>query len=264
MNNKLVSIIMGVYNCANRIENCVESIKNQTYVNWELIICDDCSTDNSWEILQKLQKEDSRIILIQNKKNSKLAYSLNHCLKYARGEYVARMDDDDLCLPKRLEVQVNFLETHPEFDVVGTWANVTDGKNVLTIRKLLEYPNRNNLLTGPCHMHPTIMMRKRAYDKLGGYTVCKRTNRGQDWDLWFRFYAAGMKGYNIQEAYLEYHESKEDFKKRSIKTAVMYTKTALYGYRLLKYPLYKYIYALKPLISNFIPNKIIQIYRRRG
>lgn len=265
MNEKLVSIIMGVYNGEKRVQRCVDSIIAQTYEKWELIICDDCSTDNTFEVLHDLQKKDQRIVVIQNDKNSKLAYSLNHCLKYAKGEYIARMDDDDISYPQRLEVEVNFLNTHPEYDVVGSSTEVSDGEKIVSVRvSRKEIPSREDLFYGPCHMHPTIMMRKEAYERLNGYTVCERTNRGQDWDLWFRFYAMGMRGYNLKEPLLQYHESPSDFKKRNIKTAWMYTRTALFGYRLLGYPIYKYVYAFKPILSALVPSQLLRMYHKRG
>lgn len=263
MNEKLVSVIMGVYNCEHRIKDCIDSIQSQSYANWELIICDDCSTDNTFELLTELAQNDYRIRVIKNSKNSKLAFSLNRCLENARGEYVARIDDDDICYPSRFSKQVAFLEANPEYDVVGSWADIYDGKDIISVRKGKPVPEKNDLLWGPCHMHPTIMMRRHAYDRLNGYVVSPRTERGQDWDLWFRFYAMGMKGYNIQESLIRYHESKADKKKRTLKTAWMYTRTAICGYRLIGVPVYKYIYSLKPLISAITPNRLLDIYHKK-
>lgn len=260
MSNKLVSIIMGVYNCENRIEECIESIQAQTYTNWELIICDDCSVDNTFSVISDISKKESRIKVIRNQTNSKLAFSLNHCLEYAKGEYIARMDDDDICYPMRLETQVNFLENNLQYDAVGSLADVYNGKNIVGIRKTKKNPEPHDLIWGPCHIHPTVMVRKKAYDRLGGYTVSQRTQRGQDWDLWFRFYSEGMKGYNLQVPLIKYHESKEDKKKRTLKTAWMYTRTALYGYRLIRVPIYSYIFAFKPIISTFLPNALLDKY----
>lgn len=257
MSNKLVSIIMGAYNCANFVSSCIESVINQTYENWEFIICDDCSTDNTWEVLKKYQALDSRIKPIRNDKNSKLAASLNNCLKHCNGEYIARMDADDICLPNRIQTQVEFLDVNPEYAVVATAANVFDGKAITSVRRVKEIPTKEDVIYGPTFMHPTIMMRKEVYDSLGGYTVAKRTERGQDWDLWFRFFEKGYKGYNLQEPHIQYHESKNDFKKRTMKTAMMYFKTALYGYRLIGVPAYKYVYAFKPLVVAIIPRKLL-------
>lgn len=257
MNYSMVSIIMGAYNCADFVSNCIDSVINQTYKNWEFIICDDCSTDNTWEILKRYQEIDSRIKPIRNDKNSKLAASLNRCLEYCQGEYVARMDADDICLQDRLQVQVDFLNNHQEYAVVASAANVYDGEKITSVRCVKEVPTKEDVIFGPTFMHPTIMMRKEVYDDLGGYTVAQRTERGQDWDLWFRFFEKGYKGYNLQEPYIQYHESKNDFKKRTMKTAKMYFKTALYGYRLIHVPAYKYVYAFKPIVAALIPGKLI-------
>ena len=258
----LVSIIMGAYNCEDTISQCIESILSQTYKNWEFIICDDCSKDNTLKILTEFSEKDERIKVLHNPKNARLAASLNNCLKIAKGKYIARMDVDDICLPERLEKQVEFLENNPEFSVVGSAVNIFDGENIISTRKLKEYPTKSTVLYGPTFMHPTIMMRKEAYDALQGYTVSDRTIRGQDWDLWFRFHAKGFKGYNMQEPLLLYHETKEDYKKRTLKTAFMYTRTALYGYRLLNVPLWKRFLAFKPILSAIMPSKIMIKYHK--
>lgn len=257
MSEKLVSIIMGAYNCEKFISKCIDSVLSQTYANWEFIICDDCSTDNTWEVLKQYQSIDSRIKPIRNDKNSKLAAALNKCLKNCCGEYIARMDADDICMRDRLQVQVNFLDNHQEYALVATSANIYDGEKVTSVRRLTEIPTKEDVILGPTFMHPTIMMRKEVYDDLGGYTVARRTERGQDWDLWFRFFAKGYKGYNLQEPYIQYHEIRSDYKKRTMKTAKMYFQTALYGYKLIHVPFYKYFYALKPIVAVMMPRKLL-------
>lgn len=256
MEPPLVSIIMGVYNAEERISNCIESIIKQTYTNWEFIICDDCSSDRTYEILEEYQNKDNRIKIIRNKKNMKLAVSLNRCLQKANGIYIARMDDDDLAKSDRLEKQVKFLNEHSIYSVVGSNAMIFDGKKYTGVRCCKETPVKNDVLFGPPFIHPSIMMRKESYDLLNGYTVASRTNRGQDWDLWFRFYAAGLKGYNLQETLIVYHESPDDLKKRTFQSALGYTKTAINGYKLLKVPLWNYFFSIKPIISFIIPEVI--------
>ncbi len=252
----LVSVIMGVYNAENRVSDCIESIIKQTYENWEFVICDDCSTDHTYQILRQYQQKDDRIKIIRNKKNMKLAESLNHCLKEAKGIYVARMDDDDIAMPERFEKQVIFLNENPEYAVVGSNAQISDGQKITGIRYCKEHPEKTDVLYGPPYIHPSIMMRKSVYDRLNGYTVASYTKRGQDWDLWFRFYAAGFRGYNIQGKLIIYHESPEDYKKRNFRTALGYMKNAVNGYNLLKVPLWKYVFALKPILSCLIPETI--------
>lgn len=97
-----ISVIMGVYNGADRVDEAIASIRVQTFTDWEFIICDDASTDNTWEKLVEWSKIDSRIVPIRNEKNMKLAATLNKCLEHASGSYIARMDDDDYSYPWRL------------------------------------------------------------------------------------------------------------------------------------------------------------------
>lgn len=262
MEDSLVSIIMGVYNAQETISTCIDSIINQDYHNWEFIICDDCSTDETLSIVKKYAQKDSRIKVIQNTKNEKLAYSLNHCLKYSSGEYIARMDGDDIALPHRLRTQVEFLKHHSEYQLVGSCSYVDDGSGEQSIKTVKEIPESTDLLYGAPFMHPTIMMRKSAYDALKGYTVSWRTQRGQDLDLWFRFYAKGYKGYNLQLPLLVYHQSLDDFKKISWRNAWMYFLTTLNGYHLIAIPFYKYPIAFKPLLSAAIPNRIRMFYHQ--
>ena len=93
---------MAIYNCASTLEEAIESILNQTYTNWELIMCDDGSSDNTYAVAKKYaDKYADKIILIRNESNKKLPATLNHCLKYVTGEYVARMDGDDISAENR-------------------------------------------------------------------------------------------------------------------------------------------------------------------
>ncbi|MDK0922904.1 glycosyltransferase family 2 protein, partial [Clostridium perfringens] len=105
MNDKKikVSIIMGIYNCEKTLSDCIDSLLNQTYTNWELIMCDDSSTDCTYKIAKRYAEKYNNIILLRNETNKKLSATLNRCLEVAKGEYVARMDADDIALPTRLE-----------------------------------------------------------------------------------------------------------------------------------------------------------------
>ena len=108
-----VSVLMGIYNCAETLPQAVAAIQNQTYSNWELILCDDGSTDGTYEVAQRLAAADNRLILLRNAHNLGLNQTLNNCLAAATGDYIARMDGDDNCLPERFEKQVALLESHP-------------------------------------------------------------------------------------------------------------------------------------------------------
>lgn len=252
-----VSIIMGAYNTASTLPASIDSVINQTFKDWELIICDDCSMDNTYEVAKSYADKYDNIVVIRNEKNSRLAYSLNHCLKYAKGEYIARMDADDLCFADRLEKQVKFLDSNPQYEVVGGGVVLFNEKGNEKLLLNPEAPTVKDLIKTVPFFHPTIMMRKSAYDSIGGYTVSERTKRGQDYDMWFRFYRAGFRGYNLQEPVLKYHDDEQDYKKKSsLSVAIGLAKTRWYGYRLNKMPIYSYFYVLKPILSAIVPAKI--------
>ncbi len=259
---KKVSILMAVYNAEKTLKESIDSILNQTYQNWQFIICDDCSKDNTFNILLEYQKNyPDKFIIIQNETNSKLAYSLNHCLQYADGEYIARMDGDDISLPERLEKQVAFLEANPDVAVVGTSMIRFDENGDFGELISYENPNKYILKTAVPYFHATILMRKEVMDKIGGYTVEKRTERGQDLDLWFKFYANGFEGDNIKECLYKVREDREAIKRRKLKYDICFAKTRLIGFKMLKFPFWWKIYALRPILSHFIPYKL-KVWRR--
>lgn len=256
-----VSIIMATYNCEPTLRRSIDSILQQTYEDWEFIICDDCSKDNTYSILREYKlKYPDKFVILKNENNSKLAYSLNRCLKVAKGELIARMDGDDESVADRLECQVKFLTEHPEFDVVGTAMQPFDEKGMRPIRFAKEIPDKLDMLNRSPFFHATILMRKTAYDKINGYVVSKRTERAQDYDMWFRFFAVGMKGYNLQKALYLVLEDEQALRRRTMKSRYYEVQTKLKGYKLLGYPWYLYIYAFRPILAALTPVKIMQSY----
>jgi glycosyltransferase EpsE len=262
--HKKVSIIMGIYNCAETLPQALDSILNQTYENWQVIMCDDCSNDQTFRTAEDYKaRYPHKIKLIQNVENLGLAATLNHCLKFADGEYIARMDGDDVAVPERLEKQVAFLENNPEYDLVSTWMIPFDEKGEGNPSGLLNQPNKYSLLTSVPFAHATILARKVVYDHLGGYTILRRTTRGQDLDLWFRFYHAGYKGYVLQEGLYKVREDQSSFKRKKLIYRIHEMQTRLLGYRLLKFPLKYYPLALRPVIVGLIPSQMMYAYRSR-
>ncbi|HFU2807137.1 TPA: glycosyltransferase [Campylobacter coli] len=120
--NPLISVVMPCYNRQEYVVDAIESILNQTYTNFEFIIIDDCSTDNTYEIIKKYAETDKRIIFLQNEENKGIVYTLNRGFGLARGKYIARMDDDDISLPQRFEKQVKYMEEHEDVAVLGAMA----------------------------------------------------------------------------------------------------------------------------------------------
>src|SRR3989344_2688822 len=121
-----VSILMGAYNASQYVRSAIDSVISQTFPHWELLIINDCSTDETRAIIQSYH--DPRLHLLENRQNLGLTKSLNIALGQAQGEYIARLDTDDISLPERLTTQVHFLESHPEIALVGSLAKLIDSK----------------------------------------------------------------------------------------------------------------------------------------
>ena len=260
----LVSVLMPIYNCEHTLEAAIDSIIMQTYSNWELIVCNDCSTDKSYAILHQYKKRlKDKMIILKNRTNSRIAYTLNHCLQYAQGEYIARMDGDDLSIPDRLEKQVCFLMTHPEYDLVGSQMISFDATGDKEIRGVKEIPQKSDMKKNTPFCHATILCHSYVYKKLDGYTVSDKIIQCEDVDLWFRFFEKGFKGYNIQEPLYKVREDREAYKRRTFKHSWQASIVLFNGFRRLDFPFSSYIFVLKPIISCFIPDGLKKYIRNR-
>lgn len=263
MTTKKVSVIMAVYNCEKTVNKAIKSILNQTYTEWVMIICDDGSTDRTFEIIKEYEKMyPDKFVIIKNDRNRKLPYSLNHCLKYVKTELVARMDGDDWSCPTRLEKQVRFLEMHPDIDLVGTGVTVSDGEKKIASIIKIENPTKETMLRSNAFSHATIMTYKKVYDVLGGYSLDPMVLRVEDVDLWCRFLAAGFKGYNLQEELYVILEDINAVKRRTLSARINSARTRCHGYHLMGF---KGFVCYKPYIlvlRAFIPQRIYRLVHR--
>lgn len=171
MNKPLVSVLIPCYNVEKYVEESISSILNQTYTNLEIIAINDCSTDNTGNILQQLADKDSRITVIDNTENLKLIKTLNKGIQLCNGDYIARMDADDISLPTRIEKEVDFLEKYKDHDIVSTQFYAFRSEN-LGRRDLHHSPLHDSELraymlfkSGICH--PAVLIRKRIFSELG-------------------------------------------------------------------------------------------------
>ncbi|WP_256842944.1 glycosyltransferase [Ornithinimicrobium cryptoxanthini] len=256
---------MGAYNCADTLPEALESIAAQTYPHWELVVCDDGSTDSTFAVLQGFaQTQEGRVTVLQNSRNRQLAYSLNRCLEHAEGTLIARMDGDDLSCPARLERQVLHLRSHPEIDLVGSWMRRFDESGRHDIVKVPPAPDRWSLRRDAPFAHATIMVRREVYATLEGYTVSERTARNEDYDLWFRFFHAGFRGENLPEALYLVREDEAAARRRSVKHRWNAYRTTLVGYRMLGYPSRWLVRpTLLTLIKSAVPTQLYLRYRRQ-
>ncbi len=192
-----------------------------------------------------------------------LANSLNNCLKISKGEYIARMDADDISMLDRFEKQVKFLDNHPDYAIVGGNAELFDESGTYSQRIMPEYPQKENLLFGTIFIHPSIMVRKDILLKMNGYRVDKETARCEDYDLWLRMYANGYKGYNIQENIYRFREDINAFKRRKYKFRLDEAKVRYKGFKQLRLLPKGYIYVLKAFISRNDTTEVLVNLKRR-
>ncbi len=181
-----ISVIMSVYNGELYLAEAIESILHQTFKNFELIIIDDGSIDNSREIISSFC--DKRIKVIENERNIGLAASLNKGASIAGGKYLARMDADDISLPDRFQKQKIFLDQHPDVGVLGTNAQRIDeqGNIIKYLYKIYDTTSviKWSFLFGNPMLHPTILMRKDCFLQVGGYS--SDVLYSQDYNLWVK------------------------------------------------------------------------------
>lgn len=180
-----ISVVMSVYNGEKYLQEAIESILTQTYSDFEFIIIDDCSTDDSVKIIESY--DDRRIRLIRNKHNLRLPASLNKGIKMATGKYIARMDADDISMPDRFDKQVAYMETHSEVVAAGgSFQAIDENGNNLYIHhsavgeKLAKYC----LMPSPM-AHPTVMMRRDVI-VANNLFYDEQYSSAQDYDLWQR------------------------------------------------------------------------------
>lgn len=196
-----ISVLLPVYNGEKYLKSSIKSILNQTFKDFEFLIIDDGSTDNSVELIKSFN--DSRIIFVKNNKNIGLTKTLNKGLDLAKGEYIIRMDADDISLPERLSKQVNFMDKNLDCGVCGSWIKIF-GDTKEHIIKYETDPDviRTQLLFLNPLAHPSTILRKKIFDEFS-LRYDKFYEKAEDYELWTRV-VNFSKICNIPEVLLNY------------------------------------------------------------
>lgn len=206
MHEPLVSVLLPVYNGGPYLGASIESLLGQTYRNFELIIVNDGSTDDTAQVIERYQ--DPRIRLL-NQENRGLSPSLNRAVAAARGKYLARQDADDLSLPSRLEKQVAFLESHPDHGIVGTWAEIfcgLRGTKRAHLHHCANAPLKFNLIFDNYFVHSSVMVRASLLQRIGPYAA-EASRQPEDFELWSRILRSRCcKMANLPEKLVAYRE----------------------------------------------------------
>ena len=201
MTTPRVSILMPVYNVASYLREAMDSMLAQTYTDFELIVLDDCSPDNSAEILDTYT--DPRIVRYRGEKNVGLSNVLNVGMQLARGEYIARMDSDDLSTPERLAVQVAYLDAHPEIDLCSCGMELFGAKQEVWVRENNPEDVKITALFYSPILHASSVWRRVSFER-AGLRFQQEMVPAEDYDMWTRAMAAGLQLVNIPQVMYKY------------------------------------------------------------
>ena len=253
-----ISVVMSVYNAEKYLSEAIGSILSQTLGDFEFILVDDASTDGSPALLERYAALDGRIVLLKNPENIGLTKSLNRGLAVARGEYIARMDADDISVPERFAKQAAFLDAHPDYSFVSCIGRYIDENGNPEQLRLFPETNEEIYAMMPkvdAVMHPGVMFRRDDIAKIGNY--CEDFRVVQDYDLWFRGMAAGYRFYNIQEPLLLFRRNESYNRRKSRAYRLVDYRVRKKGYRINHIPLRKRVYLLVPLALAYIPPRLM-------
>lgn len=255
-----ISVIMGVLYKREKtdlLERSIKSVLNQTYPEFELLVCDDGSIEEAKRLLDAISMEDDRVRLVRPGNKIDLASKLNACLKEAKGEYIARMDDDDYSAPNRFQRQKETLDNRLDMAFVGS--NVVLARNRVEFgeRKLPEYPMVKDFYMTQPYVHPALMFRKTVIDAVGGYSEDKMQVLCEDYDLLLRIYAKGYQGMNIQENLLEYTVPATAKGNRKMKHRWNEAVTRFSRFKELGVLPKATPYVIKPLLVGLVPEPIL-------
>lgn len=202
----LVSVLMPVYKTAPYLREAMDSMLCQTFKDFELIVLNDCSPDNAEEILDAY--DDSRIVRYKGENNVGLSNVLNVGIGMARGKYIARMDSDDISLPNRLQIQVDYLEAQSEIDLVSVGMQLFGAKESVWIRERNPEKVKIEALFHSPVLHASSMWRKDSFER-HGLRFRQEMVPAEDYDLWTRAMLKGLKLVNLPEVLYEYriHEA---------------------------------------------------------
>lgn len=259
----LISVLMGVYNCAATVEEAIQSIVDQTVTDWEFIICDDGSADDTYEVVRAFAEKEPRIVLLRNERNMGLAPTLNNCLRAARGTYTARMDGDDICAPDRFEKELAVLEADPDCAVVSCSMISYDENGVYGLSRYPEKPLKKDFFKLSPFCHAGCMMRRDVLLELEGYNESDDVYRFEDYDLWFRLYRAGYYGRNLPQPLYSMRDDRQAFRRRKFQYRISCVRLKYRVYREFKPGIKYFPYVVAPVIKGLLPEQLYTFLRRK-
>lgn len=263
---ELISVVMGVMYRRQELDTlrrAVDSILCQTHGALELIICEKGSSEAAKQLLREYADADSRVRLIDGTAAENFSAQLNMCIQAAGGRWIARMDDDDMSFPERLEKQLAFLKAHEEFGFVGCNVRLIQDGEDIGAQRFPEAPTVKDFLFSMPFIHPTLMFRRDVLDAVQCYSVLPRCNRCEDYDILMRLYGKGICGANMDKEYFAYTLPSQGITNRSFGDRVNEMKTRFACFGQLGLMPKAFPYAVKPLVLWFMPKRLLAKLKRK-
>lgn len=259
-----ISVIMGIRNCAGTLSGAIDSILNQTVQDFELILCDDGSADDTYAVARAYQeKYPDKIVLLKNERNLGLNTTLNRCLAAAQGSFIARMDGDDLCEPNRFAAELEALEKNPNMAIVSTAMTYFDENGTWGRCSVITRPQPADMLYSGAFCHAACLVRREAFDAVGGYTEDEKYLRVEDYDLWVKMYTKGYRGMNLTEALYHMRDDRNAAARRKFRYRINEARVCANAVRLLGLPKSGYLQTLRPILVGLLPGFVYDLLHRR-
>jgi len=256
-----ITVIIGVYNGEKCITKAVDSIVQQSFKDWELIICDDASSDKTYNLL-KNYVTDERIKIIQNEKNRGIGASRNKCIENATGKYLVMQDADDYSYPNRLQVLYDAISSSNETVVISSCADLINTNGNIWGELVIDEPVEKNWVKGSQIIHASVIMDKEAILAVNGYD--SNAIRVEDYDLWVRLVAYKYKISVIKDRLYAVHWDRKDYSRKKLKYRLNEIPVAFRAFLLPGCPWYYFIYVFKSIIVGLLPKGLlIRIHRKR-
>ncbi len=251
-----VTVLMSVYNGMPYLKDAIDSILQQTFTDFKFLIFDDASTDGTSQVLVQYAQKDSRIQIVTNDRNYGLGTNLARGVEMAQTPWIARMDADDIAVPNRLELQLNYVRRHPDISVLGGYAIEIDRHGQIVGER--KFPTSHQQIkklvwTNP-FSHGTVLLHRESMLKVGSYS--SKLAKRQDYELWFRCAKANLQFANLPTPLIYYRFTDNTLQRNDWKIALTHVAIGWQGCWMIKASFFAYLAVTKQLVIGLLPSSL--------
>ncbi len=259
-----ISVILPVYNGEAHLDTAVRSILEQREADLRLYLCDDASTDGTWDLVRAWGEREERVVCLRHERNLGAGAARNTCLAAAEGRYIALMDADDWSHPDRLRKQLAFLESRPDLAFAGTRGRLfcREPGDMEEDFWFVRRPKREDFLMTLPFVHASLLLRREALEAAGGYGTGRDVLRQEDYDLLMRLYAMGRTGENLEEPLYYIRTDEDTHRRRKYRYRLKECRVKWRGFSRLGLMPRGVPYALKPLAVGLVPRAALDRLKR--